>query len=58
MGLKDSFIRRGYVPAEFIPPFKSESLADALQLLPRDVLAYGTSGKNSGTDGTFPDFLE
>jgi hypothetical protein len=41
MGLKDSFIRRGYIPTELIPPFKSESLADALPLLPRDVLAYG-----------------
>jgi hypothetical protein len=41
MALKDSFIRRGYIPTEFIPPFKSESLADALTLLPRDVTAYG-----------------
>jgi Reverse transcriptase (RNA-dependent DNA polymerase) len=41
MGLKDNFIRRGYIPTEFIPPFKSESLADAIPLLSRNLLAYG-----------------
>jgi hypothetical protein len=41
MGLKDDFIRRGYIPTEFIPPFKSESLADALPALSRDAAAYG-----------------
>jgi hypothetical protein len=41
MGLKDNFVRRGYIPSEFIPPFKSESLADALGSLPGDFSAYG-----------------
>jgi hypothetical protein len=36
MGLKDSFVRRGYIPRELIPPFKSESLADALPSLASD----------------------
>jgi hypothetical protein len=61
MGLKDSFIRRGYIPSEFIPPFKSESLANALPLLPRDVLAYGIGKETSrrweqGDDLSMADF--
>src|SRR5713101_3951962 len=41
MGLKDSFVRRGFIPSELIPPFKSESLADALTSLPDDFSSYG-----------------
>lgn len=40
MALKDSFVRHGYIPTEFVPPFTSESLADAIPLLPKDVLGY------------------
>jgi hypothetical protein len=32
MGLQETFIRRGYIPKEFIPAFKSESLANALSI--------------------------
>jgi len=43
MGLKHSFVRRGYIPRELIPPFKSESLADALPSLAADFSTYGKS---------------
>lgn len=33
MGLQDSLVRRGYVPKEFVPAFKSNSLADSLAAL-------------------------
>jgi hypothetical protein len=44
MGLKDSLVRRGYIPTELIPPFKSESLADALPSLATD---FSTCGKSA-----------
>ena len=41
MGLKESLIRRGYIPKEFVPAFKAGTLADALGSLAGDLHSYG-----------------
>lgn len=33
LGLQENLIRRGYIPKEFVPAFKSESLANARSIL-------------------------